>query len=135
MNNFRNSDVISVLTDQFPKATCRESDPEIFFSSLAKAKMICSFCPHIIECRDTARQREEKFGTFGGETEDERRKWLKRNNRGKPRPLGINQINAPHVVKLRKQGLPNYQIAKALGINGKGVDRALAHAKRMGISA
>lgn len=140
MNEFRNSDVLSITTDKFPNATCREFDPEIFFADedpklIEKAKMICAFCSHKFECREGARTRKEQFGTFGEESAKERKAYLRRANRGEVRPLGINQINAPRVVKLHKQGLPNYLIAEALGINDKGVDRALAYAKRTGISA
>lgn len=140
MNEFRNSEVISIQTDQYPKGTCREFDPEIFFEdenekTIEKAKTIYSFCPHLIQCRDVARNRGEQHGTFGGESAKERKSFLRKANRDKVRPLGINQINAPHVVKLRKQGLPNYLIAESLGINDKGVDRALAYAKRVGIDA
>ena len=139
MNQFRNSDVTSIITDQFPQATCRKFDPEIFFEDenkkmIEKAKLICSFCPHVLACRQSARDRGEQHGTFGKEGAKERKIFLRNVLRDRVRPLGVNQINAPKVVQLRKQGLPNFVIAEALGINDKGVDRALAHAKKMGLA-
>lgn len=42
----------------------------------AKAKAICIACPVREICRDDARARREPFGTWGGESENEREQWL-----------------------------------------------------------
>lgn len=70
-------------TTQYANALCRESDPGLFFpdptdkESTAKAKLICSWCVHKKQCRADARKRGELYGVFGGESEQERRKFIR----------------------------------------------------------
>jgi len=47
-----------------------------------KAKAVCRTCPFADACRDLARTNREPYGTWGGESEDERQAWLT----GKPIP-------------------------------------------------
>lgn len=75
------------------KAACRREDPALFFNADGetgalrkrrerKAKAICAECPVRAQCLVYAFQRPEKWGTWGGLTQDERaterRKWLRR---------------------------------------------------------
>lgn len=103
------------------------------------AKRICGQCVHKTECLNWANDHREDYGTWGGETEKERkRRWRReavgQGNANRP-PTGTNQIAAPKVVALRSKGLSNPIIAQRLGINLKGVDRALEYAKRKGMVA
>ena len=72
-NNFR--------IDFLPESPlCSQSDPELFFvedkhstKQIAKAKGICHFCPEIKACRTYALKADERYGIWGGLTEEERR--------------------------------------------------------------
>lgn len=60
------------------QALCAQIDSEIFFpdkgGSTKDAKQICSLCPVRLECLQTALDREERFGVWGGLSERERRR-------------------------------------------------------------
>jgi len=62
-------------------ALCKETDPELFFpdtgGSTRAAKAVCMRCPVRVECLLDAMQRKERYGIFGGLTENERRKLAK----------------------------------------------------------
>jgi WhiB family transcriptional regulator, redox-sensing transcriptional regulator len=71
------------------QAACRDADPETFFhpedergqakaNRIAAAKAVCAGCPSLISCRDQAREAREQHGIRGGESEDERRSWLRK---------------------------------------------------------
>ena len=73
------------------RAACREEDPELFFpigtrdiSSVqaAKAKRVCARCPVSGECLDEALRDRIRYGVWGGKTEQEREKLLRRRKRG-----------------------------------------------------
>lgn len=59
-------------------AMCRSSDPEIFYSTEqyheTTAVSICSRCPVKSQCRTWALEKDERFGTWGGLTESQRRR-------------------------------------------------------------
>ena len=70
-------------------AACRGMDLTGFFhpdgergarrrERVAGAKQVCADCPVITQCCDWARQVEEPYGVWGGESEDERREVLAR---------------------------------------------------------
>lgn len=65
-------------------ALCRGLDPEMFFTdrgeSTSPAKSICDQCVVREECLDYALGNSEKFGIWGGTTEQERRR-LRRQRR------------------------------------------------------
>mgnify|MGYP002401929139 CR=1 FL=1 len=74
-------------------AKCREHDPEIFFpekqseQALRLAKTICMQCDVRIECADYALETATPFGVWGGLSEEERRRILRRrytSNRNNP---------------------------------------------------
>lgn len=46
--------------------------PEARLRRESKAKLVCSTCPQLVTCRDYARDNNELFGIWGGETEMER---------------------------------------------------------------
>jgi Transcription factor WhiB len=61
---------------------CRKEKPEVFFpqgrgSSPDRAKAICRRCPVRMTCLETALEREEPIGIWGGMTTRERRRLLR----------------------------------------------------------
>ncbi len=60
------------------QARCRDADPEVFFpdvgGDVGPVKKICADCPVITECFDAAVTHGERFGVFGGSSENDRRK-------------------------------------------------------------
>ena len=67
------------------KAACRGVDPDIFFpvsdEEAEDAKAICRQCPVQEPCLDWALARREKEGVWGGATERERRRIIRRRRR------------------------------------------------------
>lgn len=64
------------------QGACRKEDPEMFFlpensrmgtkrSLVLMAKKVCGTCPVIEECRNYALTTEQKFGVWGGLSEEE----------------------------------------------------------------
>lgn len=72
-------------------AICRTVDPEIFFpekgGSVRDAKKVCDTCKVKAECLDYALENNERFGVWGGESEQERRM---RRRRGRAAQKGLN---------------------------------------------
>ena len=64
---------------------CRGLDPEIFYPTPddegLEAKEICIVCPVRETCLDWALETREKHGVWGGLTEKERRRILRRHRR------------------------------------------------------
>ncbi len=74
------------------QALCAQVDTDVFFPDHAgasgrDAKQICRLCPVRLECLQEARDRNERFGVWGGLSERERRA-LKR-------PLGEEKVSRP----------------------------------------
>jgi len=67
------------------KAACRGVDPDIFFpvsdEEAEDAKAICRSCPVQAACLEWALDSREKDGVWGGATERERRRILRRRRR------------------------------------------------------
>lgn len=63
-------------------AACREADPEIFFPAsddgADAALRICRGCPVVDECRDWSLDMRIRYGVWGGLTERDRRRMLRR---------------------------------------------------------
>ena len=62
-------------------ARCRSTDPDELFvrgAAQRKAAVICRHCPVIAECAAEALDNRMEFGVWGGMTERERRRLLKR---------------------------------------------------------
>lgn len=63
-------------------ARCAETDPEVYFpdrgGSTREAKKVCRSCEVRTECLEYALDHNEKFGIWGGLSERERRKILRR---------------------------------------------------------
>lgn len=64
------------------QATCRDTDPELFFPigttgqallQIAKAKSVCCECPVHVECLQFALETNQDTGIWGGTSEEERR--------------------------------------------------------------
>ena len=73
-------------------AACRKSDPELFFpvgsvtsgpglDQAEKAKAVCNSCGVQEDCAQYALENDQKFGIWGGLTEDERLALKRRQNR------------------------------------------------------
>lgn len=58
------------------RAACRGSNTSLFFGDdpdqILAAKAVCQKCPVVRECRDYARDTQEKYGVYGGLTPRER---------------------------------------------------------------
>jgi WhiB family redox-sensing transcriptional regulator len=74
-----------VLADERPWAaygTCRGVDPDLFFpgpeGDVGEATKICSGCPVQTECADWALNMQLTYGIWGGLTERDRRRLLRR---------------------------------------------------------
>jgi WhiB family transcriptional regulator, redox-sensing transcriptional regulator len=67
------------------RAACRGVDPDIFYpvsdDEAEDAKAICRSCPVRHACLEWALARREKEGVWGGATERERRRILRRRRR------------------------------------------------------
>lgn len=79
------ADLYQVDLDERPWAAfaaCREADPEIFFggseSDIDAAVRICKTCAVAGECLDWALDMRIRYGVWGGATERERRRILRR---------------------------------------------------------
>ncbi len=63
-------------------AACRGEDPDLFFGAtkeaVARALSLCGICPVETDCREYALSARERFGIWGGLTERERRRLLRR---------------------------------------------------------
>ncbi len=76
------------------KASCRDTDPDLFFpvgttgtalDQIEAAKVVCRDCYALPECLEFALATNQESGVWGGTSEDERRKlrkaWLARRRR------------------------------------------------------
>ena len=69
------------IEDWRHRAACLGRDPEIWFATaplyvnqVKKAKRVCNTaCPVRDECRQWADETDQRYGTWGGQDEDERR--------------------------------------------------------------
>lgn len=63
-------------------ASCRDADPEMFFprepGDATAAIRVCNGCPVRDECLDWALEMRISYGVWGGTTERERRRMLRR---------------------------------------------------------
>ncbi len=79
---------IERTTTTFPwqqLARCKGVDPEVFHPAPEEdgrdAKQICTLCPVREACLEHALSAREKFGVWGGYTERERRREIRRRRR------------------------------------------------------
>ena len=76
------------------KASCRHTDPDLFFpigttgsalDQIEAAKAVCRGCDALSACLEFALATNQESGVWGGTSEDERRKlrkaWVQRNRR------------------------------------------------------
>jgi WhiB family redox-sensing transcriptional regulator len=82
------------------RAACRGEDPELFFpigttgpavAQIAKAKQVCAQCPVREACLDFALSSGQRYGIWGGLTEDERRTLRRRRRRAAARRPAADQ--------------------------------------------
>jgi WhiB family redox-sensing transcriptional regulator len=76
--------------DWHDQAACRDADPDLFFpdgdirsarAQVKRAKLICRGCPVTATCLNWALASSQEAGIWGGLTEDERRRLLRRGRR------------------------------------------------------
>lgn len=76
------ADLLGTTPEWQERALCSQTDPEMFFpekgGSPQSAKRICARCDVKAECLEYALSFEVRFGIWGGLTERERRRILKR---------------------------------------------------------
>jgi WhiB family transcriptional regulator, redox-sensing transcriptional regulator len=83
MTNSTATPKISTQWDWMEDADCRSEDTTLFFSREGerayekndreeRARQICRRCPVLVDCRRYALTRREKYGFWGGMSEDER---------------------------------------------------------------
>jgi len=81
---------IGDLPSWMSDGTCRHADPDLFFpaphspagrAQAQTAKLICACCPVRRECLAYALETRQKYGIWGGLTEEERRTMTRRNHR------------------------------------------------------
>lgn len=77
---------VSVVRDDLP---CRGDDPDLWFAEspaeLEQAKALCATCPIRARCLDTALDRAEPWGVWGGEIFDQGVVIARKRSRGRPR--------------------------------------------------
>ena len=70
------------------RAACKGMDPAIWYPTMGgsnkRAKEVCDACPVKSECGEAALARREDFGIWGGMSERERRRILRRRNGAHP---------------------------------------------------
>ena len=88
------------------RAACSTADPELFFPisdsgpalrQVARAKAICARCQIQQECLSYALRAGSIQGVWGGMTEEERRRLLRRKRRAQVRP--VRRAGAPPRVR------------------------------------
>lgn len=78
------------LGDWEDEAACREAPTHIFFPEPGDPEtsrwvaMFCGLCPVRAECLESALDRREKWGIWGGTTETERRALLRARHGARP---------------------------------------------------
>src|SRR5689334_2397283 len=68
--------------DWAARGACRTQNPELFFPlniepyswQVKRAKQVCGGCPVRLDCLTYALESAQKYGIWGGATEDERRR-------------------------------------------------------------
>lgn len=77
---------VSAVRDDLP---CRGDDPDLWFAEspteLEQAKALCATCPIRVRCLDTALDRAEPWGVWGGEIFDQGVVIARKRSRGRPR--------------------------------------------------
>lgn len=90
-----------------PDAACNQPgmNPDWWFPTqgedVYRAKSVCATCPHTIECLQAAIDRGEKFGIWGGRSENERRDIRRQTNSGIPLAQAIKPISIPLEPQVR----------------------------------
>lgn len=102
-------------------AECLDVDPELFFPDRSDpalaAKRICSRCPVMEQCLETALENGEEFGVWGNTTERERAEMLpKAEATGDP-------VDYEHMRELIGLGLSRREIARRLQCSEMSVTR------------
>ena len=80
-----NTELLLLLDQERPwvsYAACRDAEPDVFFPGIegdtSRAVTICGSCAVREQCLDYALSARERYGVWGGTTERERRRMLRR---------------------------------------------------------
>jgi WhiB family transcriptional regulator, redox-sensing transcriptional regulator len=112
------------------RALCMETDPEAFFpekgGSTREAKKVCRGCEVRAECLEYALGHDERFGIWGGLSEQERRR-LKRETGPRLTPRGAE---VARYRELAAKGMPVAVIAERMGVTREKVWKLATSARR-----
>ncbi|WP_423213655.1 WhiB family transcriptional regulator [Pseudonocardia sediminis] len=114
------------------RAACRDLDSELFFHPSNErgpaanardraAKVVCSGCPVLEECRSHALDVHEPYGVWGGLTARERETILRRSYQRTPLSE-LSGTDRPEVVDLSATGLAEDTGAGGIDHDGAGDD-------------
>jgi hypothetical protein len=118
---------------------CRGMDAESFFpirgESTRAAKQVCSECPVTDECLDYALRTSQRYGIWGGKSEQERRRLRAvRNKRGPAVAMDRYRRAAEIAVAAHKAGqIPSRAVSDALGVTAESALNMLCRARDLGI--
>lgn len=113
------------------RANCRGTDTELFFpisgNQDGPAKRVCSGCRIRESCLNYAIDTGEKFGIWGGMTEQDRTEEIRRRNKAARQSAVVElaQRRFVPVTKLHRSGMPHAAIAEQLRLEVKTVEKYL----------
>jgi len=109
--------------DWTTRAACRDLDPDMYFvqgAEKGRAVRVCVGCPVWIECLSDALDNQVKFGVWGGMTERERRRLLRRRpdvaswrdllSAARNGAIGAGMLPEPYPSPVATLTLPNVDI-------------------------
>lgn len=119
------------LPEWYEDARCAQTGPAAFFpnkgQSPREAKKVCRACPVREQCLAYALENGERWGVWGGTTDEERRK-LRDKGEGKPRIARLRHTTVADLEALKasvvadyKAGEPVSQIAARHRVSNKSV--------------
>jgi WhiB family transcriptional regulator, redox-sensing transcriptional regulator len=126
------------------RSVCRNQDPELFFPigstgpallQIEQAKNVCRRCPVATDCLQWALDTNQEAGVWGGYSEKERRAIKRRGGRLPAERLARKTQRRPVIerwMEYRDSGLPTKAIARQLGVDPKGLYKALERARKAG---
>lgn len=122
------------------QGACRDHDPELFFpigttgpaaAQIEEAKAVCNrSCPVRTACLEWALETRQDAGVWGGLSEDDRRRVLRRQTRRYGQRHGtvaqhIVASRLPEFLAAQSRGLSTWQIAQEMETNVQTVNKVL----------
>ena len=108
---------------------CAQTDPEAFYpadgQSATGAVRVCQACPVRAECLEYALRHDERFGVWGGMTEQQRRRL--RRHRGLPSRAARDRADKQATARrMFAAGRSKSEIGRLLGLSGTTLNSYLA---------